>query len=168
MTTTTRTSPSGPKVEIPDPTPGNVPAFSSARLGANVPLTVAPVDLFTAFKPLFGEPTPRLALVTVCLLIVNTVGFAGAPIAGAVGLQRNADVPINLGNYRSIPVGPGEPGAGIPMLWISSTIIQVAPADEFRLFAASSSDGGAVGDAATVTSLPGAEDAGSVLSFLFP
>lgn len=166
--TSTRTSPSGKLVDIPAPSPGSAALYSAARLNSNVPLTVLPSDLVVGFKPLFGEPTTRLALVTVCLLIVNTVGFAGAPIAGAVGLQRNADVPIAMGAYRSIPVGPGEPGVGIPMLWISSTIIQVAPDDEFTLFAASSSDGGAVGAAATVTSLPGPEDAGSVLSFLFP
>jgi hypothetical protein len=166
--TSTRSSPSGKLVQLPPPSPGNVPTYSAQRLNSNVPLTVLPVDLFVGFQPLLGEPSPRIALITVCLLIVNTVGFDGAPIAGAVGLQRNADVPINMGNYRSIPVGPGEPGVGVPMLWISTTLTQVAPDDTFRLFASSISDGGAVGDAATVTSLPLSDDAGSVLSFLFP
>ena len=168
MTTTIRNSPSGPRVEIPAPSPGAAALYSAARLNANVPLTVSPVNLVVAFKPLFGEPTTRLAQMTVCLLILNSVGFGGAPIAGAVGVQRNAEVPISMGAYRSIPVGPGEPGVGVPMLWISSTVIQVAPNDEFTLFASSISDGGAVGDAATVTSLPGSEDAASVLSLLFP
>jgi hypothetical protein len=166
--TAVRTSPSGPRVEIPDPSPGSTATYAAVRLNSNVPLTVAPVTLVSGFKPLFGEPTQRLALLTVCLLITNSVGFNGAPIAGVVGVQRNGDVPINMGNYRSMPSGPGEPGVGVPMLWISSTVIQVAPDDEFSLFATSISDGGAVGDAATVTSLPGSEDAGSVISFLFP
>jgi hypothetical protein len=164
--TAVRSSPSGKLIQIPSSS-GNEPTYSAARLPGNVPLTVSPVDLITAFKPLFGEPTTRIALVTVCLAFVNTAGFDGAPIAGAVGLQRNSDTPINMGNYRSIPVGPGLANPA-PLLWISQTVIQVAPDDEFRLFASSTTAGGAVADAATVTSYPGSEDAASVLSFLFP
>ena len=164
--TYTRISPSGPKVEIPDAPVGNVPAYSGFRLSSNVALTVAPVNLFAGVKPLFGAPAARLCLVTACLLLVNSAGFDGAPIAGAVGLQRNGDTPFNLGPYRALPTGPGI--AGAPLLWISSTVLTIAPDDEFTLFASSTAAGGAAPNAATVTSLPASGDAASVLSFLFP
>lgn len=167
MTTSVRSSPSGPRVNV-----GGADAPFAERYQPDAPIPLSdgtPANIVANVVPLPADaPGPRLALVTVALALVNSAGFAGAPFVVPVGLTRNAEVPINMGAARSTPTGPGLAGAGTPVCWTQTNVITVNPGDSFTLFARSVDGGGGVGAAATVVPFPLEQDAATTLTFLFP
>jgi hypothetical protein len=155
----TRSSPSGPEVAVPE---GGTTIVQIVSHIVSSPLDL--VGVVQLITPIVVPAGMTKLDMTWLLSISNIVGFNLAPCSINMGLTLGVATPLNLGNTQFSP-GPGEALGG--SLMTGFIAVDVTPGEAISIFGQTIGVPGFVDDSARIFDGPSPGDAMSKFTFNF-